>query len=372
MKRAKTALLLAGLAAGAAGPAWAQSDIAPIWERALPVQPGFGPGATDVLGDVILGPINTGTLVGGQRLLGVEHAWGHLWVSGGTAAAAGQQRIWKVTTGGALAGTFNQVTNSPAANFWGGRDGAADEANNKLYFGAENGELSEYTFDPSTGTISHTTLHSIAGAGTIRALVLSPTNGHFFCADFGGPIFEFTIAPAAVVNTYPNPGLALYGLSYDDINNTIWAFSQNITAATTGSAANNHHLVKVTELDAVTFVPTGRSFDGAPQPGCVPTSTTACDIAGGADIFCDSQGRLVMVTMHQAPSDTVVGYDLDEACGNPCYPDCNNSGTLTIADFGCFQAAFAAGDPYADCNNSGTLTIADFGCFQAAFAAGCP
>ncbi len=55
-----------------------------------------------------------------------------------------------------------------------------------------------------------------------------------------------------------------------------------------------------------------------------------------------------------------------------CYPDCNNSGTLTIADFGCFQAAFAAGDPYADCNNSSSLTIADFGCFQSKFAAGCP
>ncbi len=58
--------------------------------------------------------------------------------------------------------------------------------------------------------------------------------------------------------------------------------------------------------------------------------------------------------------------------GTPCYPDCNQSGTLTIADFGCFQAAFAANNMYADCNNSGTLTIADFGCFQAAFAAGCP
>jgi hypothetical protein len=58
--------------------------------------------------------------------------------------------------------------------------------------------------------------------------------------------------------------------------------------------------------------------------------------------------------------------------GSECYPDCNKSGTLTIADFGCFQAAFAAGEPYADCNNSTTLTIADFGCFQAAFGAGCP
>jgi hypothetical protein len=57
---------------------------------------------------------------------------------------------------------------------------------------------------------------------------------------------------------------------------------------------------------------------------------------------------------------------------NTCYADCNNSASLTIADFGCFQSRFASGDPYADCNNSSTLTIADFACFQAAFAAGCP
>ncbi len=55
-----------------------------------------------------------------------------------------------------------------------------------------------------------------------------------------------------------------------------------------------------------------------------------------------------------------------------CYADCNLSATLTIADFGCFQSKFAAGDPYADCNQSGGLTIADFGCFQSRFAAGCP
>ncbi len=55
-----------------------------------------------------------------------------------------------------------------------------------------------------------------------------------------------------------------------------------------------------------------------------------------------------------------------------CYPDCNKSGTLTAADFSCFQARFVAGDPYADCNQSGVLTIADFACFQAQFGAGCP
>ncbi len=56
----------------------------------------------------------------------------------------------------------------------------------------------------------------------------------------------------------------------------------------------------------------------------------------------------------------------------PCYPDCNGVGGLTIADFGCFQTKFVAGDPYADCNGVGGLTIADFGCFQTKFVAGCP
>ncbi len=55
-----------------------------------------------------------------------------------------------------------------------------------------------------------------------------------------------------------------------------------------------------------------------------------------------------------------------------CYADCTFDGLLTIADFGCFQALFVAGNPHADCTGNGQLSIADFGCFQTAFAAGCP
>ncbi len=55
-----------------------------------------------------------------------------------------------------------------------------------------------------------------------------------------------------------------------------------------------------------------------------------------------------------------------------CYPDCNADGSLTVADFGCFQARFVLGDLYADCNEDAQLTVADFGCFQTKFVAGCP
>ncbi len=76
-------------------------------------------------------------------------------------------------------------------------------------------------------------------------------------------------------------------------------------------------------------------------------------------------------------ADTLVGHtmffdDLKLEEVVVCYPDCNLVGGLTIADFGCFQTKFVAGDPYADCNGVGGLTIADFGCFQTKFVAGCP
>jgi hypothetical protein len=65
-------------------------------------------------------------------------------------------------------------------------------------------------------------------------------------------------------------------------------------------------------------------------------------------------------------------YDAWVARYETCYADCNGDGSLTIADFGCFQAEFAQGHPFADCNDSGSMTIADFGCFQAKYVQGCP
>ncbi|MFM9996158.1 MAG: hypothetical protein ACKVU4_10190 [Phycisphaerales bacterium] len=69
-------------------------------------------------------------------------------------------------------------------------------------------------------------------------------------------------------------------------------------------------------------------------------------------------------------------YGGPEGCGWPypswCYADCNDSCTLTVADFGCFQGKYVLGDLFADCNQSGTLTVADFGCFQGKYVLGCP
>jgi hypothetical protein len=59
-------------------------------------------------------------------------------------------------------------------------------------------------------------------------------------------------------------------------------------------------------------------------------------------------------------------------CGTQCYADCNGDGQLNLSDFGCFQTAFALGNPYADCNQDTVLNLSDFGCFQTKFALGCP
>ncbi len=94
------------------------------------------------------------------------------------------------------------------------------------------------------------------------------------------------------------------------------------------------------------------------------------DLASGTAQDCDANGIPDSCEIAAGAKPDLNGNGIPDEC--ECYADCNASGTLTIADFGCFQSRFAAGDPYADCNASGTLTIADFGCFQSAFAAGCP
>lgn len=61
----------------------------------------------------------------------------------------------------------------------------------------------------------------------------------------------------------------------------------------------------------------------------------------------------------------------NDSSGSVCVPDCDQSGTLNVDDFICFQTYFAIGDPSADCDASGTLNIDDFICFQTFFALGC-
>jgi hypothetical protein len=373
-------VVAAGLAAGLAAPVLAQNaEFAPNLGTLPRWVPPMG-GVSDALGTVVAGPFDIQNPVvapADNGCLGVASAFGFFWVAGrGSTGTIAAHRIHKFNLDGTYVESYAQNSASAA---WGGRDGTANEAANLLYFGEEAGRLTEYSYSPGTQDIAFVREINIAAqvpVGIVRALAFNPTNGHFYTANFSSSIWEFTIDPVTLVATHPNAagpagGVgALYGLAYSESTDTIWGWSQNPTAASI--PAPGLHQVFAAELNATTLAATGRVFDGA----VVPNSGVAPDnIAGGAEVVCDhpsNPGNASLVAVHQATPDAMVVYDLDGPCGNPCYPDCNGVGGLTIADFGCFQTAFVAGDPYADCNGVGGLTIADFGCFQTAFVAGCP
>jgi hypothetical protein len=372
---------VAGLALGVAAPVLAQNaDVAPVLQAAprfVPIQQG---GYSDALGNVVAGPFdvqNTVAAPADNGCLGVAAAFGFFWVSGrGPTATLIDHRIHKFSQAGVYQESYPQNSASAA---WGGRDGAANEAANLLYFGEESGRITEYSYNPGTQDITFVRAINIAAqvpVGIVRALAFNPTNGHFYTANFNSSIWEFTIDPVTLVATHANAagpagGIgALYGLAYEESTDTLWGWSQNPTAASI--PAPGLHQVFAAELNATTLVPTGRVFDGA----VVPNSGIAPDnIAGGAEVVCDhpaNPGKASLVAMHQAGPDALVVYDLDDNCGGGvCYPDCDGQNGLTVQDFGCFQTKFVQGDPYADCDGVNGLTVQDFGCFQTKFVQGC-
>ncbi len=85
------------------------------------------------------------------------------------------------------------------------------------------------------------------------------------------------------------------------------------------------------------------------------------------------QGQMIWSSIFTTGGASIAEFIVANSCSTTCYPDCNKSGGLSIADFICFQAEYVAGNlAYADCNQSGGLSIADFICFQAEYVAGCP
>lgn len=109
-------------------------------------------------------------------------------------------------------------------------------------------------------------------------------------------------------------------------------------------------------------------------PPVVPGSATL--LVGGQPVgSVQSSGDVIEATfltseiMTPIPEPTVV---IAWSDAGVCYPDCTGEGVLTIADFACFQGAFAAGGAYADCTADGVLSVADFACFQSRFVQGCP
>src|SRR5690606_21622652 len=104
---------------------------------------------------------------------------------------------------------------------WGGRDIAIIESENKLYTGAENGELQIWTFDPGTERLSGGERVVTSVFATIRALAYHPGRDTFFTKDCGGGIIEFD-RTFNEVGFWSLSNVSAYGAAYDPINDTIW------------------------------------------------------------------------------------------------------------------------------------------------------
>ena len=260
-----------------------------------------------LLSGVVRGPFDVEGPTGDNRCLGVEHAFGYVWITGAGHTTTGpNRRIHQYDLSGAYLQSFPQVTNSAV---WGGRDLSADEANLRLFAGAENGELSEYAFDPQSGqhgALTHVALHSFPLTSTIRALARDPGTGHFFTADFGGALYELAL-PGVVVASYANPGVAAYGAGFDWMSGAVWWWSQ------TPDPNNALNLCRALEWSTQSHALTGRAFQG------LQVTAGAQQLAGGCDVYVDpaNYGALSLVTVHQTNPDSVVAYDLRPAVAPP-------------------------------------------------------
>lgn len=218
-------------------------------------------------GDVCIPEVS----VGNSRSQGVETAFNSIWVS--TAGPPTIGAVPEILKYDILSGQILESYAQSTTSSLGHRDGAADESNFALYFGDENGQVVEYTFDPLSGDIHHTATHSVLLANvTISALCIDPASGHFYAKDGTGPIYEFDLG-GTMFQTLTNPNVDARGLAWDELNQTIWASEPGGV---------------LTEIDPTTGQSTGRTIQNAGGQDYV-----------GADAFVDfrNKDRLTIATV---------------------------------------------------------------------------
>jgi hypothetical protein len=304
---------------------------------------GFVPGglpSTDAPGDTIGCPV---ILEEDPAMLGVEFAWGYYFVSARGSGVVGGQFLFQYDEDWNLVETYVQQS---AATPWGGRDGEAIESENALFFGAENGELVEYRWDPSTERLdlSQTVTITVAGVGTIRALAWDPNNEVFYTKNFGNPVYVFDRA-GNLINLFANDARA-YGAAYDPTTQTVWFHDYRIGA----SGSCDAPATRLVEWDPATGDYTGAAFDTDPAGD---TSGFFCYIAGGLDIEVNGSDVTAIALSQAVAADQTTSVDFVQRVaitgdgvpcgGDPCRADLDGDGVLTIFDFLAFQNEFDAG-----------------------------
>ena len=288
--RLSTSLLSLAAVAGLAMGAQAQHPIQDAnpnptaTGNAVSPQPHGGPGGR-ALGDVIAGPYDVETPTGDIRCLGVNQYGGSYWVTGSDSddPIFTGQKIYQFDLNGNFIAEFVQTTTSA---FWGHRDLADNETDGgtTMYAGNESGELNVY--DMSGGTPVWSNAIAVATSQNVRGLA-KQVGGNFFSGDFSSSVIEFDGA-GVIVNTYANPGTAVYGACWDTTNSTLWLHGQD-----DNGFGNSNHMSEYTVGGGV-LTPTGREF--------WHQSSSGGGIAGGADFYNDARNP---------DGDTIVGLSQD-------------------------------------------------------------
>ena len=319
----------------------------------------------DELGDTIGCPTDISTLTGDTGNLGFEFAFGYYWITHNGEFVTGTQVLVQTDEDFNIVAEYFQLTNSPS---WGHRDGTSIESENRLFFGAEDGEVTEYVFDPSTQRLdlSASQILQFDTADTVRAFTWDPNLEQFYSKDFGGTVNIFD-RNGALIN-FGSADISSYGAAYDPATETVWFHGYRVGEGGGSDAPKT----RIAEWDPASGSMTGRSVDTDPAGD----TTFIGYIAGGMDIEV-IDGNSVALTLGQGdPFDYIQAFAID-GDGAPCDPggcpaDLDGDGVLTIFDFLAFQTAFDNMEAVADFDGDGAFTIFDFLAFQTAFDAGCP
>ena len=318
----------------------------------------------DAPGDSIGCAVNIDDITGDIGNLGVEFAFGYYWITHNGDFATGTQVLVQLDEDFNFVADYLQLTNSPQ---WGGRDGTSIESENLLYFGAEDGEVTEYVFDPGTQRLdlSSSSILQFDTTDTVRALAWDPDEEVFYSKDFSRAVNIFDRSGALI--NFGSADISAYGAAYDPINQTVWFHGYR---AGLGGGADAPK-TRIAEWDPATGDLTGFEFDTDPASD----ETFVGYIAGGMDIEVDGSD-ITAITLGQGdPFDYIQRFAIagdGVPCDTGCRADIDGDGSLTIFDFLAFQNLFDAGDLGADFDGDGSLTIFDFLAFQNEFDAGCP
>jgi DNA-binding beta-propeller fold protein YncE len=257
----------------------------------------------------------------------------------------------------------NGLTFGPDGDFFVCNTGGGGNGGNILRFDMKSGALLQpFPFIPH-GTFAPT--------GVNFPVEIVRHNGHYFVSEYHeATIRRFDAAGAPVGSTSFTPSLG---------------FSASLQQFAFGPSGDIYAAVYFHDNISVFDGQTGELIDSAPVgfSGIGGPMGLAWGSDGDLYVSVHLEDRVVVLdgtTLNETRTldpGNKAGLDrpafiafLPEA--GVCYPDCNEDGSLTVADFGCFQTRFVTSDPYADCNGDTGFTVADFGCFQTKFVAGCP